>query len=140
MSLTVLVEKCAIDCVGKIVKRKICNLSFRSERPPVLPWPLCKIHNGNIMISVHEWIQTTQEGTKKSFSEWVITSSMELGGDQDSKPARKVQKSTDLPWSLRKDPQWQQPVFSVCVDPMNPTEDQKFIFIVGHHLCHGTGG
>jgi len=50
---------------------------------------------------------------------------MELGADQDLKPSGKVQKSTILSLSLRKDPQWQQHVFSACVDPMNPTEDQN---------------
>jgi len=38
------------------------------------------------MISVHEWIQPTQERIKKPNPEWVITSAMELGRDKDLMP------------------------------------------------------
>jgi len=71
------------------------------------------VHNGNNMVSVHEWIQPTQETIKKPTSEWAITSAMELrGGDQALKPQQKFQERPVLPKSLCDDPQWQQLDFS----------------------------
>jgi len=97
------------------------------------------IRNGNNMISVHEWMQPTQERTTRPNSESAITSATKLGADQDLKPSRKCQKSPILPLSLCNDPQWQQNDFSAWVDPTNPREDHKAKFRVGHHLCHGAG-
>jgi len=56
--------------------------------------PICRghcatIHNGNNVISVHEWTQPTQQRTTKSNWVWVITSAMELEVNQDLKPSRK---------------------------------------------------
>jgi len=54
--------------------------------------------------------------TKKSNSEWVVTSVMLLGAGQDLKRSGKVQKSPILPWMLCNDPQWQQHDFSVATN------------------------
>jgi len=61
-------------------------------KPPQKPQKLlllsghcATIHNGNNMISVHEQIHPTQETTKKTNSEWGITSTVEMGANQDLK-------------------------------------------------------
>jgi len=52
------------------------------------------IHSGNNMISVHEWIQPTQESTRKPNWEWmIITFAMEPWADQDLRWSRKSKKT-----------------------------------------------
>jgi len=80
------------------------------------------------MISVHEWIQPTQEKTKKSNLERRTTSTTELEANEEFKPSRKITKSPNLPQLLRNEPQWQQRDFSAWVDPANRREDQKAKF------------
>jgi len=46
----------------------------------------------------------------------------------------------DLPRSLRNDLQWQQHDSSAQIDTINPREDQKAKFRVGHHFCNAAGG
>jgi len=59
------------------------------------------------MISVHEWIQPTQEKTKKPNLEWGTTSATELEAKEELKPSRKIPKLPTLPRLLSKDP-WSQ--------------------------------
>jgi len=92
------------------------------------------------MISVHAWIQPTQEKTKKPNLEWRTTSATELEESQDLKPSRKIPKTPNLPRLLHNDPWWQQHDFSACMDPTNLRKDQKAKIGVGNHLRHRAGG
>jgi len=65
-----------------------CTIVQRSTLATTSP----TIHNGNNVISVHEWIQPTQQRTKKSNWVWGITSAMELEVNQDLKRSRKIKK------------------------------------------------
>ena len=62
------------------------------------------VHNGNNMVSVHEWIQHAQEKTKKPNLEWGTTSATELDENQDLKPSQKIPKSPNFPRLLCNDP------------------------------------
>ena len=71
------------------------------------------IHNDNNVISVREWIQPTQERTKKSNWVWVITSAMELEVNQDLKPSRKIKKPTRFAEAIVRGPTIANNVISV---------------------------
>jgi len=92
------------------------------------------------MISVHIWIQPTQERTTKPNFESVITFVLELGADEELKWSKKRQKSPVLQQSLRNNRKQQQHDFSPWMDPTNPREDHKAKFGVSHHLRLGAGG